>query len=236
MRDGFVKVVGWTKNSFIDFPHTIATVLFLGGCNLRCPYCHNPSIVNFQNALSISHEEIFAFLEGRKGQIEGVVISGGEPTLHAGLPLLVKEIQGLGYKVKIDSNGLLPHMIQQSKPDYFALDIKTIPLKYASHLGYRGSDAILMLSESIRIVKEMGEKSEVRITLSPGIISEPDIVEIAKMLEGVEKVFLQPFSKNSPMLEPNMTAVEPYSGIEIEHFQAILARNVGSCKIRGRSQ
>ena len=127
MRACITGVAGWHKNSFIDFPGTVAAVLFFSGCNLACPYCHNPDIVKAGTSSLVRPDDIADFLEKRKGLIDGVVLSGGEPTLHACLAEAASFIRSLGYRVKLDTNGLLPDAVAAVKPDYLALDVKTAP-------------------------------------------------------------------------------------------------------------
>lgn len=129
MYGEFKGISGWQKTSFIDYPGTVSTVLFFEGCNLRCPYCHNPDIVLRKNP-QLSWTEIKSHLSSRKGLIEGVVLTGGEPTLHSCLPQIVNELRDDGFLIKIDTNGANPDMIAQCKPDYLALDFKTIPQRY----------------------------------------------------------------------------------------------------------
>ncbi|MBN1128471.1 MAG: anaerobic ribonucleoside-triphosphate reductase activating protein, partial [Chitinispirillaceae bacterium] len=195
-----VLVGGWIKNSFIDFPGTVATVLFFSGCNLACPWCHNPGIVRGSHG-PVDCAEIATYLERRRGIIEGVVLSGGEPTIHPGLPDLARELRGRGLKVKLDTNGLLPAAIEQCAPDYLALDVKTLPQHYG-RLGCRYADVAERLSRSIAIVKSMGERAEVRVTVAPGFVDEESIAGIAPLLSGVARVFLQPLKTDVELLDP----------------------------------
>ena len=155
----------WLAEEFLHrFPGTVSTVLFFRGCNLRCPWCHNPSIVNGSVSL-IDTEEIFTWLEARRGLIDGVVLTGGEPTLHReALPEVVETCRSLGYKIKLDTNGLLPDIIEKTNPDYLAMDLKTIPQRY-DQVGWTGDDPTAILSESLNIVRRMGDHAEIR----PGI-------------------------------------------------------------------
>ena len=126
---------GWQKNSFIDYPEKISCVLFVSGCNFDCPYCFNPDLVrnNPKNILDLTR--IYDFLENRKGLLDGVVISGGEPTLHNELFLLCKNIHQMGYPIKLDTNGSRPQVIKKlidaGMIDYIAMDIKTDPFNYS---------------------------------------------------------------------------------------------------------
>ncbi|MFP4417977.1 MAG: anaerobic ribonucleoside-triphosphate reductase activating protein [Chitinispirillaceae bacterium] len=231
MRDTFVGLGGWLKNSFIDFPGTVSTVLFFSGCNLRCPYCHNPDLVAGRNDLSSQSDQIWSFLQRRKGMIDGVVFSGGEPTIHPHVPTLCHQIRDMGYKIKLDSNGLLPKVVEKSAPDYFALDIKTTPSLYY-RLGASYGDISHRLGQSIELVKSMGEKAEVRITVAPTLIDMEVVQELSEMLKGVTRVFLQPLNQRVPLLSPHYNSIKSISEQEIEQYRHMLSFAVGSCKIR----
>jgi pyruvate formate lyase activating enzyme len=249
MRSRFVGVAGWQKNSLIDFPRTVATVLFYSGCNLRCPYCHNPNLTlgpspdeerdeiekseGIIKREIIAQEEILEFLEKRKKVIEGVVLSGGEPTIHQSLIDDIKEIRSYGYKIKLDTNGLLPGMIQQAAPDYLALDIKTIPSLYRVLLSCPYGDVNRRLEESIRIVKQMGDNAEVRITVSPGIVDKNAVMQIGEIIQGVSKVFLQPMQQRAQLLDPSYQTIKLIPREEIFQFRDILSEFVEKCVVRG---
>ena len=231
-RDG-VTIVGWTKQSFIDFPGTVATVLFFSGCNLACPWCHNPGVVRGIHP-AVSLRDIIAYIDKRHGLIEGVVLSGGEPTIHAGMPAFAGELRQRKVAIKLDTNGLLPDVIGQCAPDYCALDIKTLPSRY-NEIGCHLPDADERLSRSIGIVKAMGASAEVRITVAPGFIDEPVITSLIPLLAGVGKVFLQPLKNNVELLDPAFAQKPAVSAEQIRNYRDILAPVVGSCIIRGDS-
>jgi pyruvate formate lyase activating enzyme len=229
-----VAIVGWTKHSFIDFPGTVATVLFFSGCNLACPWCHNPGVVRGIHP-AVSPRDVLAYIDKRQGIIEGAVLSGGEPTVHAGLTVFAGELRQRKVAIKLDTNGLLPDSIERCAPDYLALDIKTHPSRYGE-LGCRFHDAALRLSRSIEIVKTMGTSAEVRITIAPGFIDEPVITSLTTLLAGVGQVFLQPLKNNVELLDPAF-ARKPSVPIErIREYRDILAPVVGECVIRGDSR
>ena len=233
MRSRFTGVAGWQKNSFIDFPGTVSTVLFFSGCNLRCPYCHNPDIVNAGPEGSISSGDIGDFLEKRKGIIEGVVLSGGEPTLHACIAIIVPEMKKLGYRVKLDTNGMLPEKITSLSPDYLALDVKTAPRLYRELLASSYGDTEQRLVRSIGMARDMGDNAEIRITVAPGIVDRSIIGEIGELINGVKKVFLQPMQKKRDLLDPSIMEKEMVSAQEISLYRDILSEFVGECVIRG---
>jgi pyruvate formate lyase activating enzyme len=232
MPDTGIKIAGWNKLSFIDFPGTIAAVLFLAGCNMRCPYCHNPGVVRGEYPL-VDLSAVKKYLEKRRDMVEGVVLSGGEPCIHEELPETANELCALGLKIKLDTNGLLPAMISACNPDYLALDIKTIPARYGE-LGCGYDDAESRLMRSIDIVKAMREEAEIRITVVPPFVDDHVIAEVKKMVAGVAKVFLQPFKNDPPLLDPAFSKKGPYAIEKILEFRKSLAPVVGECVIRGQ--
>ncbi len=223
---------GWLKNSFIDFPGTVSTVLFFRGCNLRCPYCHNPELV-LDTTGFIAFEEVLAHLRKRSGIIEGVVLSGGEPTLHSvALPVIVQKLRSLGFAIKLDTNGLLPEMISTIAPDYCALDLKTLPSRYRE-LGDVTRSGEHPLYRSLDIIKTMGSRGEVRITVAEPFVDEEAIGVVAELLRGVEKVFLQPFKWSADVLDERFGEQHTVPAETLMRYRDRLAEIVLSCSIRG---
>jgi pyruvate formate lyase activating enzyme len=233
VSDFTTGITGWLKNSFIDFPGTVSTVLFFSGCNLRCPYCHNPQIVTNSFLPQIPLQEILDFFQNRKGLINGVVLSGGEPTMHETAKSISAHARSMEYTVKLDTNGLLPEKIKEIAPNYLALDIKTIPENYTLMLKAPYNNIKERLQKSIDIVKSMKENAEIRITIAPEIINIKIIEEIAPMLEGVEKIYLQPMHSNVELLNPKMQDMNMISMDEIELYKKILEKVSIKCEIRG---
>lgn len=226
-----IGIIGWQKNSFIDFPRTVSTVLFFRGCNLRCPYCHNPDIV-FNRLPPVSLNGILSFLDQRAGLIEGVVLTGGEPTLHKRLPDVISVLRDKGLKIKLDTNGLLPEMITLCKPDYLAMDLKTDPAQYV-RLGGEYNDIPDRIFQSIEIVKSMGDNAEIRITASPAFIDNNTINTIADLVTGVSKIYLQQTVTNNNLLDKAYADVDPYPVSVLEKFKSLLLEKVKQCTIRG---
>ncbi|MBN1308074.1 MAG: anaerobic ribonucleoside-triphosphate reductase activating protein [Chitinispirillaceae bacterium] len=224
---------GWLKHSFIDFPATVSTVLFFRGCNLRCPYCHNPLLVN-GTAGPIAFDEVVSYLERRRGIIDGAVLSGGEPTLHREmLPFVADRIRSLGLKIKLDTNGLLPGMIDNLSPDYLALDLKTLPSRYGE-LGWRGgADCEAAILRSLSIVRSMGRNAEVRITMAAPFIREIEIEAFMTMLQGVRVVYMQPFRVSGELLDPKFADRGYMAPETIRRFRDRLAVAVERCEVRG---
>jgi len=224
-------ITGWQKSSFIDYPGTVSTVLFLAGCNLRCPYCHNPGIV-FEQYEPIPFGDIRDYIVKHEGIIEGAVITGGEPSLHGGLADLCDELTALGLKVKIDTNGLEPEKIIVCDFDYLAVDIKTSFKKY-SLLKTPYSNTGERLGLSVDIAKSMGENAEARITAVPGIVGREDISSLCVELRGIHQLFIQQFNPNPQLVDPSYRSVEPYAVDELEIWRRKFMDAGIDCGIRG---
>lgn len=189
-----MKIAGLLKTTLLDYPEHVAATAFLGGCNMRCPFCHNWELV--ENAEELyTKEQFFTFLNKRKGILDGVCVSGGEPTIHPELPELIKEIKKLGYLVKLDTNGthpdMLHYLIQEGLIDYAAMDVKSGLSSYASCCGCEAS--INSILKSIEILKEHRIPYEFRTTVVAELHKKNDILEIGNMLQGASKYFLQSF-------------------------------------------
>ncbi len=235
MLDLFNGVVSIQKNSFIDFPGRASALLFYGGCNLNCPYCHNATLLRGKTEPDISHDEMKAFLKKRVKFLDGVVISGGEPTLHKGMPALVSYLKDeLSYEIKLDSNGLKPKVLRETNWDYLALDIKTTFDNYSNLLGANG-DVSEEIVQSLQIVKEAGENAEVRITCAPGIVNSSVIQKLVPLLDGVKNVFLQPFKYSDTLIDPKFFVGKNHiTDEDLSEFQTMIGEVVGRCEVRGR--
>lgn len=167
-----MKIAGWVKTSFVDYPGKIASVVFTQGCNLRCTYCHNLSLLDYKATSTgmLSAEEIFKFLAKRQGLIDAVVISGGEPTLQKNLPIFIEQLKEMSLLVKLDTNGTNPEilraLIDDKLLDFIALDLKAPLSKYGDITGTSCLDLALIL-ESAEIIKQCGLAHEFRTTLCP---------------------------------------------------------------------
>jgi pyruvate formate lyase activating enzyme len=231
MRD--TKIIGWQKSSFIDFPGTVSTVLFLSGCNLRCPYCHNPGIVLNQYD-PILFDDIRAYITKYKHILEGVVISGGEPSLHRGLKSLCDDLKTFDLRIKIDTNGLNPEAIINCAPDYLALDIKTAIEKYSrlTSISSLPHDYRERLGMAIGVAKRMSQNAEVRITAVPGIVDIDDVDSLCIDLRGVSKLFIQQFNPSQDMLDPAYSSLKPYTLLELDGFRDRFLRAGVGCEVR----
>ena len=197
---------GLQKNSFIDYPGKISCVIFLRGCNFHCPYCHNPDLVTGASSESyfLAENEVFEYLKGRKGLLEGVVISGGEPTLSNDLISICEKIRSLGFPIKLDTNGSRPEVIEQlirlEAINYLAMDIKTYPTNYVP-LIKRHFDPDLIF-ESIQVIMSSGLPYEFRTTCVRPFIDDQVIERIGRIIQGTERYALQRFHTQERLLNP----------------------------------
>lgn len=232
-----IVIGGVQKNSFIDYPGKISCVLFLSGCNFRCPYCHNPDLARGHptKAFCPSIEEFFDFLNSRRSFLEGVVISGGEPTLQADLPELCADIKKLGYSVKLDTNGSCPQMvlrlIEKGVVDFVAMDIKTDPSCYVPIIDVR--DQGRRVRECIDMVVRYAPAYEFRTTCVRPIITETVIDSIGRLIEGADQYVLQTF-QNERLLNPDyFRDIDPaFTPEQMLRLKLIAERWVEHCIIR----
>jgi pyruvate formate lyase activating enzyme len=191
-----MRLAHYEPLSLGDFPGRLATTVFTVGCNFACPYCHNPELVTaMENTPQLTEEAFFAFLERRRGRLNGVCITGGEPTLHADLVGFVDRIRALGYAVKLDTNGsnpeMLRHLLETSSLDYVAMDVKAPASRYSDVTG--NPHALALAEISIRLLAERDTVHEYRTTILPLLFSEVDIDNIARMLPPGSRYVIQNF-------------------------------------------
>ena len=198
---------GFQKNTLIDFPGTLACAVFTQGCNLICPYCHNPElVVSHLNAEARLYDEnkIFSFLETRRKFLDGVVITGGEPTLQKDLITFCNIIKAMGFKIKIDTNGTRPGVLEEllknSLVDYIAMDIKTSLENYNSVTSGKFDTTIIL--RSIGLLMQHAPDYEFRTTCSKPFVNSEKIEDIGKMITGAKRFIFQKCSKNVKMLSP----------------------------------
>ena len=227
-------IKGLQKLTLLDYPGKIAATVFLGGCNLRCPFCHNASLVLPEKfGDTISDEEFFAFLESRKGRLEGVCVSGGEPTLYPNIAEFLGKIKAMDFLVKLDTNGTRPEvlksLVDKGLLDYVAMDIKNSPLRYSETVGISDFD-ILGVAESTAYLLEGKVDFEFRTTVVKELHSAEDIKNIGKWLEGDEKFFLQTFKDSGDLIG---TGYSGYSAKEMEELLEILKKSIPNANLRG---
>jgi len=228
-----MKIGGLQKLSLVDFPHHTAVALFTIGCNMRCGYCHNPELVLPERyADAIPEEDILLFLESRVGKVEGVAISGGEPTMHADLPLFIKKVKQLGFVVKLDTNGTNPEMVRQliadRRIDYIAMDIKASMERYQEVVARPVS--IEAIQETIKLIKHSGIDHEFRTTLVKSQVSPEDLDEIGRLVQGSPRFALQRF-RPGRTLSPQFAQEATYSDDELVVLKERMERYVTECVV-----
>ncbi|MCL2293581.1 MAG: anaerobic ribonucleoside-triphosphate reductase activating protein [Spirochaetes bacterium] len=219
-----ITKAAFLKTTLLDYPEKLACTIFLPGCNLRCPFCHNKSLVLGEEENLFPIEEIIQYIHKRKNILQGVCISGGEPLIYDNLPDLAREIRSAGVKsIKIDTNGILTEKLFDANPDYIAMDIKTVPEKYSKLLGDapNNPDIAARITSSIEKIMTSSITYEFRTTLVPGIIEHKDMEKIAYLIKGCAKYTLNKFSANNT-LDKNYSKITPYSEEEYETFLEIL--------------
>ncbi|MBL7170070.1 MAG: anaerobic ribonucleoside-triphosphate reductase activating protein [Candidatus Aenigmarchaeota archaeon] len=223
-----MQIKGFQKTSLIDYPGNICSIIFLSGCNFRCNYCYNPELVLDEKLPEIKEKEVLKTLEERKKFIDGVTITGGEPTIHKELPILIKKIKKIGLLIKIDTNGTNPEMlnylIKNKLIDFIAMDIKNVFEKYKETANVNVN--INKIKESVKIIKESGIEHEFRTTVLPRLHIQEDIIKIAKELKDAKKYVLQQFFPAEKMLDKNFIKEKTYSEKELEGIRAECNRHI----------
>lgn len=205
-----MNIAGLQKMTLLDFPGRIACTVFLPGCNLRCPFCHNASLVLPQREKDVITEEaLLDFLKLRKKKLDGVCVTGGEPTLYIDLPDLLKKFKDLGFQIKLDTNGTNPKMLGQILKDglcdYVAMDIKNSPDKYAATCG--GVDVLDAVKESVSILMKSSTEYEFRTTVMHPYHDPEDFVKIGQWLQGAKQYFIQGFVDSGDLLSQECTVL-----------------------------
>jgi pyruvate formate lyase activating enzyme len=206
-----MKIGGFQKTSLLDYPNQISAIVWTSGCNFRCPFCYNKNLA-LGTAELFPEDEILSFLSKRKGQLEGVVISGGEPLLQEDIIGFVEKVKRLGFLIKIDTNGSCPtklaELLDKNLIDYVAMDVKAPKEKYRELAGVDVD--ITKIEDSIQLIKNKAPAYEFKTTFVPGLLKKEDIVEIAKWLSGAGQYFLQQFKPISPLVSPLIENTKPY--------------------------
>ncbi len=237
-----MKIGGLQKFSLIDYPGKIAAIVFTQGCNFRCPYCYNPELVEPARFVEpLEENDIFSFLEMRRGKLDGVVITGGEPTLQPDLLDFICRVRELGYCVKLDTNGsnpeVLESLIARGVLDYIAMDIKA-PLtgrksdpenRYASVT--RSSVKSEDIRRSINLILSSGIDHEFRTTVTTGCMQRADFVNMAKAIKGAQKYALQKFVP-AKVLDTDLLNTKPPSDEDLDELRKALGKYVGELIIR----
>lgn len=228
-------IKGLQKLTLLDFPEKMACTLFTFGCNFRCPFCHNASLVLSDRAdgASIPEEEFFSFLLKRRGILEGVCISGGEPTLQPDLSAFIRKIKDMGYAVKLDTNGYRPNLLKalvnEGLLDYVAMDVKNSLSRYPETVGISRFDTA-PIEESMDFLMEGRVPFEFRTTLVKGLHTPESITEMGQRLAGNERFFLQTFEDSGDLIGEGLSG---FDRAETEALLAVLCNYVPNAQIRG---
>lgn len=230
-----MKFGGWQQCSLIDFPGKISAVLFTEGCSFRCLYCHNPSLVlpTQFSSISIPQNEVLAFLEKRRTKLDGIVISGGEPTLHADLMDFIKAVRALGFAIKLDTNGSFPEKIEpliaESLVDYWAMDRKASLARYPHIVGCDVDTSRIVKSSAL--IMGSGAAYEFRTTVVRELHPPSEIVAIASELAGAKKLVLQQFRPHVT-LDPRLQNATAYTSEEMKDLCDLAKPFVLECTYR----
>ena len=224
---------GLQKTTLLDFPEKLACTVFTGGCNMRCPFCHNASLVVSPNENSdISEKEFFDFLSKRKNILDGVCITGGEPLLQKDIEDFMKKIKDMGFALKLDTNGSFPDrlksIINKGLVDYVAMDIKNSKEKYSLTAGI--DIDIAKISESISLLLCGKVPFEFRTTVVKELHTPADIVSISEWISGTDAYFLQSFTDSGDIIASGLSA---YSPDEMKSILTLVQKNIPSAKLRG---
>lgn len=228
-----MKICGLNKTTLLDYPGHVAATIFFGGCNFRCPFCHNGDLVlNSGEMLGYNEEEVLTFLKKRKNVLEGVCITGGEPTLYNQLPDFITKIKELGYKVKLDTNGSCPNMIEtlieKKLIDYIAMDIKAPISDYDKVCGVAVD--IEKVKRSVKMLKEGKVPYEFRTTVVKELHSKQAIMEIVEWIKGADNYYLQSYQETDKNICRGFASMAKEELFALENELRKYVKNV---KVRG---
>ncbi len=233
-------IKGLQKTTLLDYPTKVACTVFTAGCNFRCPFCHNASLVTHPDDSSVDMEAFFSFLNKRKGILDGVCITGGEPLMQKNIIEFIERIKSLGYAVKLDTNGSFPkilsELIDAKLVDYVAMDIKGPESKYCAICGIEEGKYLDSVKESISLLIDKNKLGlidfEFRTTIVRELHQKEDFEEIGRLIEGAPKYFLQQFKDSGELIDTENTYTA-YSKEEMTDFLSIAKKYVPSAALRG---
>jgi pyruvate formate lyase activating enzyme len=226
-------IKGFQKLTLLDYPGRTACTVFTGGCNFRCPFCHNALLVTEQDNDFYPEEDVFEHLKMRKNVLDGVAVTGGEPLLQKDIERFLYEIKDLGYDIKLDTNGSFPEklagILELGLADYVAMDIKNSPTKYAETIGLKAFD-LAPVQESINILKNSGVDYEFRTTVTADFHTKDSMKELSEWIMNTPKYFLQNFVDSGQLIDSNCRGV---SKAEMYELLDIVRVNIPNAQIRG---
>ncbi|MFA6514312.1 MAG: anaerobic ribonucleoside-triphosphate reductase activating protein [Patescibacteria group bacterium] len=236
---------GLEKLSILDYPGHLAAIIFTQGCNFRCHFCYNPKLVLSREGEDekykkekgfspLSTEDLFLFLKERYGRLDGVVITGGEPTLHPDLPSFIGKIKKIGYDVKLDTNGTNPKMlkglIDSKLIDYIAMDLKAPFDKYENTVSAKV--VCNDLKKSVKMIIKSDLPHEFRTTVVPGLLVKEDFKTMGTIIKGANNWYLQKFKSDTDLVNTNYRGKEAYSDKEMKEFAVSGRETAGVCEVR----
>lgn len=227
-------ICGYEKFSMVDYDGNIACTVFTGGCNFRCPFCHNaPLVIGDLRQEKMDSSEVFSYLEKRKGLVDAVCVTGGEPTLQPDLAEFLQKVRDMGYNTKLDTNGLRPDVLEKilsgGLVDYVAMDVKNSPAKYPLTVGLDKVD-VNKITESINMLNESGVDHEFRTTLIKEFHTDEDMIEIAKMVKNAPRYFMQKYKDIDGCISHGYTPVDK---ADVLRFQTYFENSVRTVGLRG---
>lgn len=226
-----MKFGGLQKLTLLDYPQKVACTVFTVGCNFRCPFCHNNSLVEC-NVTELSADEILAFLNKRKNVLEGVCLTGGEPLLQKDVVEFLTQVKNLGYLVKLDTNGAFPHKLKQlvelGLVDYVAMDVKNCQRLYPQTAGAQVD--MSAICESVEFLKSGAVDYEFRTTVTGNLHDERSMEEMGQWLAGAKVVYLQQFVDSGDLVDPTTTGCDADT---LKRYQVILQKYVANVELRG---
>ena len=228
-----MKIHGLQKLTLLDYPGAVACTVFLGGCDFRCPYCHNAELLDPDYPPLMEDQELLSFLRKRQGMLDGVCVTGGEPLLRPDLPALLENIRALGYKIKLDTNGAWPGrlkvILDAGLADYIAMDIKNSPERYSETIG-RVSFDVTPVRESARLLMSGSADYEFRTTVVAELHGEEDIRAIGRWIAGAKRYYIQPFTDRETVPVRGFSAP---TQAQLERFLSIAREFVPETELRG---
>ena len=229
-------IAGMQKLTLLDFPGVVACTLFTAGCNFRCPWCHNAGLVlpDEMSDRVLESEEVLSFLEKRKGVLDGVCVTGGEPLLQAELPDFLRRVKGLGYRIKLDTNGSFPErleaMVREALVDRVAMDIKNGPIRYAETAGMKDLDLSAVTASKDFLLSDPVDY-EFRTTVVRGLHTEESLLEAADWIAGAKQWFLQQFKDSGNLIHGE--GLSAYTDGEMRALLETVQKKFPAAQLRG---